>query len=315
MSKSFNNKNLLIVFVVLLVVVLLTQFTDWGGRDRSFRKHLVEIDTGAVEQITIYSGRQGMENLVLAKNGNKWQVKRGERTEPAAEDKIGNALRRLENVEVQRLVARQQEQWPEYEVTDSLGTRIQVQQDGENALDLILGKFSFDRASRSATTFVRLASGNTVYAVDGMLKQSITDNINDWRDRTVIKGNDAYWNKLTFTYPADSGFVLSKNNDQWTVNGNPADSASTVKYLNKLTTIRNPDFADDFEGGNNPAFKLTINSEQSPSTINIEGYNTGTEGEFVIHSDLNPNAYFKAPRDGLFTRIFPGKEQLLTSSD
>ncbi len=317
MSKKFNNKTLLIVFAVLLALFLLTRLLDFGKSDRNFRTDLVDIDTAQVTAVILYP-KEDTAAIEIRKNGDDWQVQKGNITAQADAQAVESLLGTLLALEPQRLASRSQDKWKTFEVTDSLGTRVKIMNQDEILADLLVGKFSIQQMAAQqgmppmqqqpkATSYVRLASEDEVYAVDGFLAASFNRSFNSWRDRTFLELDQNNITKISFTYPADSGFVAIQSDSLWQVDNAPADSTEMVNYLSRLANLNGNDFADDFSAeGKQPQFQASIEATAAPVTI--EGY--ALDSAFVLRTSQRPDVYFRSDSSGLFSQIFIGKEKL-----
>lgn len=298
MSKS--NKTLGIIFVVLLIIVGIMYLTNTGKHERSFRANLVNVDTSKVTQITIYSKSHKNEPVELTKAEDGWTVKISkDKNARVPEEKIQSLFRQILSIKPKRLAARGKDQWHTYEV-DSTGSRVVVNEGSKKVLDIIIGKFSFHQP-RSMSTFVRLNNDNDVYEVDGFLAMTFNREPNSFRDGTVIKGNTATWNKLTFNYPADSSFQIAKVDGKWSAGNYKIDSAETAQYLTRLSRITGSKFLDNVDTTklSNPVYSLTI-SGKTGETITVSAYRDSTR--MVLTSSLNPATYFDYKNIG--KRIF-----------
>ena len=308
MSSKFSNKKLAIVFGVLLVLVIIFFVTD-GKNERTFRTELVSIDTASVSEILIYPRSNEYKEVKLFKSQDSWKVVLNDGKEvPAPDSKIENLLNSLIGIKPNRLAARGQEKWHEFEV-DSVGTRVKVLESGDVTLDIILGRFAFQQP-RTMNTYVRLFNDTDVYEVDGFLTGTFNQGANSFRDNTVVKGGMDDWEKLTFKYPADSSFSLVKFNDEWFLNDEPTDSVTTTNSLRSLERLTNNNFIDDFDKSilSAPVYSVSIQSAENPE-VTVNGY--VKDSLFVINSSLNPDSYFDGSKNNFADRIFLGKKKFI----
>jgi hypothetical protein len=308
MSSKFSNKKLAVIFGALLVLVIIFFATD-GKNERTFRTELVGIDTASVNEILIYPRSNEYKEVRLFKSDSGWKVVLEDGKEvPAPDSKIGNLLNSLIGIKPNRLAARGQEKWHEFEV-DSVGTRVKVLESGDVTLDIILGRFAFQQP-RTMNTYVRLFNDTDVYEVEGFLTGTFNQDANSFRDNTVIKGSHDKWEKLSFSYPADSSFNLVKLNDKWFLNDEPVDSSEAVKSLRALERLTNNNFIDDFDKSvlSNPMYSLSIESAEEPGIV-VNGY--VRDSLFVIHSSLNPESYFDGSKNSFGEKVFLGKKKFI----
>jgi hypothetical protein len=307
MFKLISNTALWIVFAVLLVAVILIFNTESTKKERSFRKELVTIDTSAVTSLSIYpKSKNGQEvKLLLDDAADTWKVS-GENSETYSvpKNKIDNLFTQLLAIKPKRVAARSKTKWKEYQV-DSAATRVVVNEDGSEVLDLIIGKFAFQQP-RSMSTFVRLNDENEVYEVDGFLDMTFNKDVNSFRNETIVKSDKNKWSKLKFEMEnPDSSFELIKVDDKWTINGAVTDSAKTVNALNSLARLTNTSFINKSADEILPqqTAKLLIEVEDS-EPIEIIVYKN--DSKYFIHSSQNPENYFDGSK--VADKIFLKKE-------
>lgn len=301
-----SNTTLWIVFAVLLVAVVLIFTTESTKKERSFRKELVIIDTSAVTSLSIYpKSKNGQEVKLLLGDGN-WKVSsENSQTYSVPKGKIENLLSQLLLIKPKRVAARNKTKWKEYQV-DSAATRVVVNEDGSEVLDLIIGKFAFQQP-RSMSTFVRLNDENEVYEVDGFLDMTFNKDVNSFRDETIVQSDRNNWKKLTFFYSEGVSFELEKVEDKWMIDGVATDSAKTVNSLNSLARLTNTSFVDKTPDEILPqqTSKLVIEVQDS-DPIEIIGYKN--DEKFLVHSSQNPENYFDGSK--VSEKIFISKESL-----
>ncbi len=301
-----SNKTLGIIFVILALVTALVFLTDTGKKDRTFRKDLVAIDTAKVNEIIIYPKSQNGKEVKLVKESDGWKVvlENGKKA-PVLKNKVKGMFSQLLAVKPNRLVAREKDKWPAYEV-DSTATRVVVMEGGKKTLDLVIGRFNF-KQPRSMSTYVRLFNDTDVYEVDGFLSMSFNRGANDFRDNVVINGNYKKWNRLIFDYPADSSFQMTKVKNRWTAGVEILDSAKTEQYLRKIAHINNSKFDDNInpEKLGEPVYTLTIEGEDGKNII-VSAYVDSSKS--VVTSSQNPGTYFNDKK--LVEKIFIGPGSL-----
>lgn len=307
MSGKFSNKQLGTVFAVLLIFIVIYWATDSGKNERTFREELVSIDTSAVTEIKLYPRAENYEEVRLFNYEGKWKLHlTPEKMVDVPESKIKNLLNQLLTIKPKRLAARGSDKWQSFEV-DSTGTRVAVYEGNDLTLNIIIGRFAFQQP-RTMNTYVRLANDTDVYEVDGFLSATFNQGHNSFRDNNIIKDDFENWTSLTFDYPADSSFQLTKLNNNWFVNDTPTDSAKTVSYFRSIQRLTNSNFVDLDVSGSMPAYKLTISSGSAETVVT--GYDL--DSTLVIHSTLNESGYFDGNKTDLGKKIFVGMNSLLS---
>jgi hypothetical protein len=309
MANKHSNKNLGIVFALLLLIVVLI-FVFGGESERTLRENLVELDTAKVDKVLIQPSK-GPANMVklIKKEDGQWKVELSEgKMAPVPKKKMENLFNQLSSIKPKSLAARDQNKWGEYQV-DSTATIVKVYEAGDKALDLHVGRFNFQQP-RMMSTYVRLAEDVNIYEVEGYLAPTFNKAVDSWRDGRLIKTQKEKWESLIFDYPADSSFTMKKIGGEWNVFGTQVDSAETAKYLRNLSRLNSSNFLSNLnrDALSNPTHHLTINTSDGES-IEIKGYKQGSG--YAITSSQNQEAIFDGSKNKLRSKIFVGMNSLL----
>ena len=311
MSK-INNKILLGILVVLLLVFLGKRFLGSSG-ERNFRATLVAIDTSQVTKIVIQPRASTGNNITFTKTGTSWEVARADIKDEADLNNVKNMLANMVNISPKRLVAKSEDKWTQYEVNDSLGTRVMAYAGDKVLTDFILGKFNFQQASRSMSNFVRLSDEEDVYSVEGFLSSSFNQEFNNFRDRTFVKVTKENITSVRFEYPGDSSFVLNLVASKWEIDGLQADSTAVESYLSGLRNLTKNEFADDFTPqGKVATYRLSIAGNHM-QPITVSAFQEG-EGH-ILNATLNEGAYFREGSLNIYDKLFVSKTSLLPAGD
>lgn len=309
--NKINNKILLGILLLLLLIFIGKRFLGSSG-ERNFRETLVAVDTSQVNKIVIKPRASNGENITLSKTGTSWEVARAEIKDEADINSVKSMLGNMVSMKPKRLVAKSEEKWAQYEVNDSLGTRVMAYAGDKMLTDFMLGKFNFQQASRSMSNFVRLSEEEEVYSVEGFLS-SFNQDFNNLRDRAFVTTTKENITSIRFTYPADSGFVLDNVASRWEIDRQPVDSAAVADYLSGLRNITKSEFADDFSPqGKVAVYQLTI-SGNNMQALTVSAYQE--EDEYVLSSNLNEGAYFNQGSLQIFDKLFVSKTSLLPPPD
>lgn len=291
MFRKINNKLLVTVFVVLLAVVVLVEFMDSRKGNRTFKSDLVEVVADDVTSIEIYPKAANGNLIKLFKENDLWKVESGGIKFNADQAIAGRMISEINEMKTKSVVATNKESWGKFEVTDSLGTAVKLLKGSSVLADIVIGKFSYSEP-RNMTSYVRLAGEKEVYGVEGMLGMSFNRNINAFRDRTIIKSNKADWTKLTFSYPADSSFVLEKKGEKWMIGEMETDSASVVNYFNQIASLSDGSFTDE-KPAITATHRLTIEGNNMMPKVEILGFYSDSEN-FVLESNQNPDTWINS---------------------
>ncbi len=321
MLKNISSIKLLGVLVILILIYLGFEFFGGKSRSKSFRSELVEIDTAKVTKVLIEA--KG-ENLELVKENNAWKVSIGDgKYADAQTSSVKSTLGSLLSIKPSRIAAKDPAKWKDYQV-DSAGTRVQVFEGDKNTLDLIIGRFGFNqqamqqqqqmmggRGMQQFFSYVRLNNEDMVYVADNFMGMSINSEASGYRNKQLLSLTTDSIASIQFNYPADSAFVLNKEDSTWNIFGNQADSASVASYLSGIRYVSNSNFVDDVPSTAlvSPTISMSI-KQNGKADIEIKAYQH-PEYKWIVHSSANPASYFGD--ESLIEKLFVGRKKLLTS--
>ena len=189
-----------------------------------------------------------------------------------------------------------------------MGTRLVMLNHKDTAIDMIVGKFGYNMQARQGISYLRLHGQKEVYGVTGFLSMSITEDVDSWRDRKVIYMNPAQWNKITYNYPADSSFSITKDSlNKWHFsNGSKTDSLGVAAIIGTMSQQNYGSFAYKFDTNSvKPLCSLQLEGNGLNPLI-IKAYPADSANKYIITSSMNPGAYFSS-KGGVFGNLFYGK--------
>ncbi|MFA9391853.1 MAG: DUF4340 domain-containing protein [Prolixibacteraceae bacterium] len=303
MPNKRSNTRLLIVFAILLVLVLVLFTRKDSQKDRSFNKQLVELQHDEITQLKLFSKQNNHQELSLQKEGEQWMISDGQEKYRASNSLVEQMITAMEDLQAKSLVSNSKDKWDEYEVSDSLAAaKVEVYKDAKKLADVYIGKFKFSQP-RNMSTYVRLSGKKEVYKVEGFLSSTFNRVMNDFRDKTVLKDPTANWTKLSFDYPSDSSFVLSKTNGKWMLDGVLADSVGCAGYVNSLKNQSGTSISSITPGGS-VLYQLTVERENlAPVVLQVK--QNGNEN--LLSSSENQEVWFNDK--SLIEKIFVSKSK------
>jgi hypothetical protein len=316
MYRKFSIKTLAITFLVLLTMVVAVKIIDSFGRGNTLKDVLFDINTDDVTTIRIYPQSEKGKEITLVKNNGVWSVKFNGVTYNGDQNLINSLPEQINKLKPIRLAATKKESRKNFQLTDSLATKVLLENNGKVVAGLYIGKFSYimpknrpqqqnpymRRPQGKMNTYVRTLDDDNIYAVEGFLGMSFNRSADDYRDKTIISVNRNDLTKLTFSYPADSSFVLTKKDNKWFVDDQPADSASVVKYLNSITHLRGRTFAGNAVASFNHSVKLE-GSNMEPVTVQAFVSDKGA----IITSSQNKGTIFTDDKKNIVKKLFAGR--------
>jgi hypothetical protein len=290
---------------VMLVLFVMVKMLDSRKGERTFPEALVQVDAESVTRIALFPRILRGQSVDLIKDGDRWIVESEGNKYNANPSIPGSMIAELTGMKLLNLAGKEKEQWEFYEVTEPLGTRVQLYADSEKVSDILIGKFTYQ--TQRITSYVRLADKKEVYGVEGFLPMTFNREVKAFRDQTVLKSDKNNWSKLSFTYAEEPSFVLARSHDQWMVDNQPADSAAVAEYLSGIATLTHSAFTDRKPEGN-PTYSLVIEGNNRMTPIRLEGFMQG-EQEAILTTSQNKGSYFNYPE--MIEKIFISRDALL----
>ncbi|MDX2195298.1 MAG: DUF4340 domain-containing protein [Cytophagales bacterium] len=309
---KINIKTLLIVVGALAVLLVVTKLYKAPKSEKTLKTDILELDSAKIAGIYIYPKGSLTDPLKISWSGGDYKVSKNDKAYDADKKAVQQLLNEILAIKSQGLASKNKAKWRDFDVTDSLGIRVKVLKNDDEVLqEFIVGKFTYEQGNSSnpyggisGTSYVRLADEDEIYTVKGFLVFSFNRDINSFRNKLLIEAVSANINKITLTYPLDSGFVLTKNNNAWTLNMTKTDSVAVQSYLSMLSTKSAEEFYDE-PLTSLPTHTLKIEGA-GMAAIEITAYPL-PDGNYAIKSTLNPKAVFKTLPSGLFADLFKSK--------
>ena len=305
-------KALILVLLVLVTIFVISKLYDGKKGESTLLTDLIEVDTADISGICFYPQSYDKKELKLHKVGNEWKLSYDDKTVTADQNAIKSILTELDGLKPKRLVSNSEEKWEKYELTDSLGTSIRIESNGEIVTSLMLGKFNYNEQTRTGVSFVRLTDDTKVYSTDGFISMAFNREPNTFRNRSLIQAESNDWTRITFNYPADSSFTLSSNNGTWMLDGLQVDSMTTANYVSSLSRLGGNDFIDDDFNSTmaQPDYTITIEGANQ-SIITLDAYNIVSLNDIAIVSSQNIDSKFSGNSGDIFKRTFVSKHKFV----
>ena len=319
MFKKISNIKLFIIFIILLSILIVVSIIDNKKGGRSFKENLIENDTSEFTRIEIVSNINGNE-AILEKFNDSWFLLDNGKKYSTDKAKINIILGYLTKLKPTGVVSDQKKSWGEYNVTDTSGTIIKLFVKRKKVSEIIIGRSEYNApkdptgyfyvkdATMSFKTFIRPVKDRRVYTISALLSLSFSDNKDEFRNHIVSRIDPGDLVKISFSYPADSSFILNKKNEKWYLNDLLIDSLNISKYLNTLKKIDHFKYVSDLPVGD-PELKIILEGDNIVQPIELSAFDVNNQQ--VVNSSLNPDAYFDGKESDLFSKIFIGKEELI----
>jgi hypothetical protein len=311
MFKKFNTKTLLIILGSLGILLAINKFYESRNGESTFHDEFIKIDSSEVKQISINPKVEKGKEIKITKTPKGWDLQSGNLKTVADTAAVGRLLAAFVEIKSLSLAGQDKSSWNDLQVGDTTGSKLKIVTNDGKSYDLVIGKFGYKPTNRSGLTYIRHADEETVYAVEGYLSFIVNAGVSAWRNKTFIQGNKDNWTSLTFTYPGDSSFVLAKQNNAWTVNGQPADSGKAAQYLNTLSNLPCGGFVDQYSPGSTPVYTLSIQGNNQPAPLTVMAYPADSVQKFILHSSLNPDAWFSESQSHVVDRVFVSRNSFI----
>ncbi len=328
MIKKLGNKTLLLILLAALAVFGVFRYISSRKSENTFQTALVpKIDSTKLTGMVIFEkkldnspkGVHAEKELpyIFTKKGKDWFISQGDVTSRAEPRSAHYLISLVEGISPDRLGSNDPKDWKQFNVNDTLGTRVVFLYDKDTVVDVVVGRFSYIPEQKKAISYIRISGQKEVYAIDGFLTMNINNEFDNWRDKKVMPGESKEWNKLTFSYPADSGFVIQKDsNERWVfANGAIPDSLTAAKTIEDIANQNYGSFINKFDtNGKQALFSLKIEGKGFSPAI-IKAYPADTANQYAITSSINPGSYFSGKGNAMFSKIFKGKSAFMKKEE
>lgn len=197
--------------------------------------------TDDVDKISVKNGDK--PEIVLEKKGDKWAMVK---PVPAAanQSNVTSVLTNLKDIKVAELIAKNADDdlRKQYELDAAKGVHLETFKGGEKKFEATFGK------AGGRGNMVTLPGQPGIYAVSGYSGWMYTRDAKDWRDKEVLKFEDA--NVTGWTIKNDKGDFSFTKGDKWagTFKGKPIDRLDEQKVKDGVGAFKNL-FAEDFGDG------------------------------------------------------------------
>lgn len=283
---------------LLAALVLALALAWWlGGRtpeeagQRSFRKHLVQVDTAQLTSFTIIPPpSRKAPALHFQRDSAGWSVAAGGRVTRAFSRPLNTLLSALADVRPLLMAGPEAATIERYGLADSLAARIEL--GGPERTVLRIGTSGSSAkpslAGSETTTAMMLGGDPNVYLVPGALDPITDMRFEDWIPKPLVNGDPANWTLITFVFPQSRSYSMERTGDGWTVNGLPGDNEKVEKYLWALSRYFANGLADPADTLNAVlvySMRVVDRSRKEPIILGI--FDAG--GRLIARSTLAPS--------------------------
>jgi hypothetical protein len=321
MSKRFDNRRLLYLLSVLTAILILTILIKIPREKATFKSYIVDFDTSSVSKIILNNRISEGNSVEFNRSKDAWTVSQGKIVSAVEEGAVQNIFGEVLSIKPQSLASIDPSRFREFDLTDSLATRIKfLNSKGKILADVMIGKLDFKQPDKpnggfggnniKMTSYVRLYDGKDVYAIDGLIPFSFNIKFDDWRDKTFISTGNHDITGIHFIFNADSSYNLIKKDLVWYAGNMKADSAVVANYLNSFVLMKGQKIRDGFNPVSNPEFQLLVSTDKGLK-FSVSCYAGETDDEYILNSSSNTDVYFASNKSGLFGQLFKPQSYFL----
>lgn len=309
----FGNVRIRALLIVLAAMVLIWIIGDRFGmraKERTYREVVLTLDTARVQAITVTSRRQGRIPLRFFRDGALWRLTAGGDTFRVEREAFLDLLGPLGDLRVKREVGTMDLVKDRYDLTDTLAELLTIDLDGGERRELLVGKSTF--SPKAPWSHVNVPGEKEVFAVVGKLSMATEMRAEEWRPRTVVKGDPRRWTALHFQFPGND-YRFDRINGEWRLDSASCDTARVAKYLQSLAHSDAHFVAVGARlDGLGTVARLEI-TDRLLGPIVVQVYPT-PDGRFLLHSTANPDnlLWFDVERE--LPRLFRPRENWLVGA-
>ncbi|HON18932.1 MAG TPA: DUF4340 domain-containing protein [Salinivirgaceae bacterium] len=301
---KIKNKILFLIVGILALVVIINTIRNQIRGERTFRSELLKFNPDEVTKILLANHE---EHLTFEKISNQWMVSDDKNPKSRADQQaVNNILKDLSLLKIERLVSREKTKLKEFEVDDTLGTKVSLYKDKKLLGELMIGRFSYRQGGYGGvqlSTMVRLPNEIEVYSVEGALSMSVKLDYRSFRDKTIVELEPSIIQQIEFKYPGDSSFTITKMNEMWFSGTDTLETGKVVNYLNDIKNLRAGSFVESPSPREIP-FQVIITPKDLPQ-ITVSAFNDNNRYLFVT----SQNDAILSDSEYVFKRLFVSKKK------
>jgi hypothetical protein len=300
-----SNRVLGIVFIILVALFAANKLFK-GNNNTNFNKTFSTLEEQEITRIEVFN-KSANPSYILHRDNDKWVGEEGGQTFKLNQDRIASFIGALSDIQIQRLATKSTEKWDSYEVGETSGNRIIVKKESKTLLDFVVGRFSFDQQTRSATSYVRKTGEEEVFAMDGFASMTLNQDFDGLRYNKLIDLESEKLQAIELR-ENETAITVKLEKDRWVdFLGNPLDSAKMVSYVAGLENLTSTSFTEN--GGTiSVAIMKFMYSDGESKIIEVSKED---EGGFIINSAEESHTYFTSDSSGVFKKMVLDLKDLL----
>lgn len=232
------NRSTIILITVLLVLGGITYFLIPSDKEReaSYKPGQISfsIDSASVVKIVLH---RPSKSITIENVGGKWTIT-SPLQYPADPAFVLQLIGGVAHFKPGSLISSNPEKQPIFRV-DSSGTRLTLTERSGKSVTMIIGKMG----PSYSEVYFRLPDSKDVYLGEGIEDWTITRDVKDWRDKTILTIPSESIKGLTYG-AGSKEYSLERDTSGWKMNGEIVESNGVTPALNSIANLRADDFAD-----------------------------------------------------------------------
>jgi len=296
-----EKKNIILAAIVGVTFILAFLVNDPFLLFESSYEKSKPLFKSRAERVKKVTTTDGMQRRIFTRTTDGWSLEGTAITgvQKADASKIDTGLKNLFEARKYQEVSANKEKQGEYEVRD---TDFQIMLEGENGdkiAQAFLGKFS----GSGNASFIRLSDETAVYAVKGFLRGDWNQEVDMYRDRTILK---IAKENITEIYVTGKQLFTLKSDPKGVLTLDPAratDKARVATFTSDLTDLTGVKFWK--EAALPPAYGKIKVVLSAGIAKEIEFFGPNKDQEFVVRSTdaAQPLTAAKSKVESLFPRV------------
>lgn len=292
MWSDRGTRALVLVLLALAALYAISFLFGPRAKQRTFREVVMTLDTAAVVSITVRPAVLGHEALVMERRVGGWGLRFRDRTYHVDTARVRKVLGACAVMPVKRLAGHMDQVSGRYELTDSLMDHLEFQLVDGRTVGLHVGRSTFASGGMGMWSYVNVPGETEVFAVDNEISMIVEQGLDDWRAKYLVVGKPEAVRRMTFTYTADSSYVMERANDVWQVDGQPVEKGRVDQYLASLVRAKVQDFADTVNTDNAVLeYALRVEYEDGTPTVDVEVHMAWSG--LIVRTSLLPGAVMR----------------------
>jgi hypothetical protein len=263
-----------LIFIILVSLYWLLEGRGGKNTVREPDHLLTGFKPANVDRINITCSDS--DPIVLQRTDGGWQVAtdRGA-SYPADSSAVQTLFESLTELKTNSMVSHKSARHELYEVSPETGLYVEaLDREKRTLAEVLIGK----SGPNIFSTYVRTTDSDAVYLVDGILQNTASKTLNEWRDKSVfsLDPEDVH----AYTVHGDCSLALRKNDTMWLTGpeNTPVDTGAVTKLMHRFAGLS----AVDFAKGTLEEFALN-----EPSRTVTAKLGNGTQATLLLGADAN----------------------------